>query len=89
MKKLKLISMKKALKLKWSKVKSAEGYQIQFSLYKNFKKTKTINVKKSKNRYTLKKLKRNKKYYVRIRAYRGKGKKRVFGKWRTSSKKTK
>ena len=88
-KKLKLTSMKKAIKLSWTKIKKAEGYQIQFSLYKNFKKTKTINVKKSKKSYTLKKLKKNKKYYVRIRAYCGKGKKRVFGKWRTSSKKTK
>lgn len=87
-KKLKLTSMKKAIKLSWTKVKKAEGYQIQISLYKNYKKAKTIYVKKTKKSYTLKKRKKNKKYYIRIRAYRGNGKKKVYGKWRTSSKKT-
>ncbi len=86
---LKLTSMKKAIKLKWTKIKKAKGYQIQISLYKNYKKSKTINVKKSKNSYTLKKLKANKKYYIRIRAYGKKGKQMVYGKWKKSSKRTK
>lgn len=88
-KKLKLTSMKKAIKLSWTKVKKAEGYQIQISPYKNYKKAKTIYVKKTKKSYTLKKLKKKKKYYIRIRAYGGKGKKKVYGKWKKSSKKTK
>lgn len=88
-KKLKLTSMKKAIKLSWTKVKKAEGYQIQISPYKNYKKAKTIYVKKTKKSYTLKKLQKKKKYYIRIRAYGGKGKKKVYGKWKKSSKKTK
>ena len=88
-KKIKLVSMKKAMKLSWTNVKKAEGYQIQISLYKNFKKAKTTTVKKSKKSYTFKRLKKKKKYYIRIRAYSGKGTKKVYGKWRNSSKKTK
>lgn len=88
-KNLKLISMKKAIKMKWTKVKNAKGYQIQVSLNKKYKKAKTIYVKKSKKSHTLKKLKKNKKYYIRIRAYDSIGNKKVYGKWRTASKKTK
>lgn len=84
--KLKLTTGKKAIKVNWSKMKKAKGYQIQISQYKNYKKAKTVNVKKSKKSYTFKKLKKKTKYYVRIRICKGtvgtgKNKKKVYGKW--------
>lgn len=93
-KKVKLTPKKKALKVSWKKVKNAKGYQLQISPNKNFKKAKTVNVKKSKTSYTFKKLKKKTKYYIRIRAYMGtagKGKniKKVYGKWKLVSQKTK
>lgn len=93
-KKVKLTPKKKAIKMSWSKVKKAKGYQIQISPYKNFKKAKMVNVKNSKTSYTFKKLKKKTKYYIRIRVYMGtagKGKniKKVYGKWKLVSKKTK
>lgn len=93
-KKLKLTAKKKAIRIDWSKVKKAKGYQIQISRYKSFKKAKTIHVKKSKKFYTIKKLKKKTKYYIRIRAYKGtagtgKNKKKIYGKWKKASRKTK
>lgn len=92
--KLKLTAKKKAIQVSWSKVRKAKGYQIQISKYKNYKKAKTVNLKKSKNSYTFKKLKKKTKYYIRIRAYQGtigtgKNKKKVYGKWEKASQKTK
>lgn len=52
--------------LKFKKVKGALKYEIQYSEKKNFKKAKSIIVKKNSN--TIKKLKKGKKYYVRVRA---------------------
>lgn len=94
LKKLKLTAKKKAIKISWSKVKKAKGYQIQISQSKNFKKAKTVNVKKSKNSFTFKKLKNKTKYYIRIRAYKGtvgtgKSQKKIYGGWRKASGKTK
>lgn len=64
--------------LKWGKVKKAKGYQVQYSLKKNFLKKK---MRKTKfNQVVLKGLKPKRKYYVRIRAYEKKGKRR-YGKW--------
>lgn len=93
-KKLKLVSKNKAIKISWSKVKKAKSYQIQISQFKNYKRAKTVNVKKTKNSYTFKKLKENTKYYIRIRVYKGtvgkgKNQKMVYGKWKMASKKTK
>ena len=38
---------------------------------------------------TLKGLKKKKKYFVRIRAYKKSGSKKIYGKWKKISKKTK
>lgn len=86
-------SMSKALKLTWKK-KSVDGYQIQYSLNKDFKSAKTIKVSKSKTSYTIKSLKANKKYYVRIRGYKNytddlNNEQTVYGKWVSLNKKTK
>lgn len=68
----------KKIKLSWKKINSVAGYQIQYALNKKFKKKKSKLTKKTK--YTLKKLKR-KTYYIRVRAYKLNGKKKVYGAW--------
>lgn len=58
----------------------ASGYQIQYALDRKFaksRKTKTI----VKARCTLKKLKKKKTYFFRIRAYKKTGSKNVYGAW--------
>ena len=86
--KVKLTSAKngkgKKLTVKWKKVTGAKGYQLQYALNKKFKKKKSIQTKKTK--YTIKKLKKKKTYYIRVRAYKMNGKKKVYGKWSTVKK---
>ena len=81
--KVKLTSAKngkgKKLTVKWKKVTGAKCYQLQYALNKKFKKKKSIQTKKTK--YTIKKLKKNKTYYIRVRAYKMNGRKKVYGKW--------
>ena len=67
--------------VRWNAVKGAKSYQLQYALNKKFKKKKSIQTKKTK--YTIKKLKKKKTYYIRVRAYKMNGKKKVFGKWST------
>ena len=59
------------------------GYQIQYSLKKNFKsKAKKVFVKGAgKTRRVIKKLKSRKKYYVRIRTYKKIGKATYYSPW--------
>ena len=59
------------LTVKWKKNKKAAGYEIQYARKKDFSdaKSKLIN-KSSKTKAVLKKLKKGKKYYVRIRSFR-------------------
>ena len=59
---------KTTAKLKVSKVKKAQGYEICYSTKKSFKTCITKRVKK--NTITLKNLKKRKTYYVKIRGYR-------------------
>ena len=68
----KIRAKSKSFTVKWKKEASVTGYQIQISLSRKFPKkaTKTKLVKQSsKTSLTIKKLKPNKKYYVRIRTY--------------------
>lgn len=71
----------KKLTVKWKKTSKAKGYQIQIATNKKFtkgKKTKTL----SKTTYSFKKLKKNKYYYVRVRAYvYDSNHKKVYGSW--------
>lgn len=71
------------LTLKWKKVTGANGYEVQISNKKKFNKLKTGTVKKPK--YTIKKPKISKDYYIRIRAYKNYkasgGKKKSYSKW--------
>ena len=86
--KVKLTSAKngkgKKLTVKWKKVTGAKGYQLQYAMNKKFKKKKSVQTKKTK--YTIKKLKKKKTYYIRVRAYKMNGKKKVYGKWSTVKK---
>lgn len=64
----------------WKKVKNASGYQIYRATKKNgkFKKVKTVKGN-SVVKYTNTKLKKNKKYYYKVRAYRTVKGKKVYG----------
>jgi len=66
---LKAKAAKKAkAKITWKANKDASGYQIQYSLKKNFKGAKTVKINKASTKSAvLKKLKAGKKYYVRMR----------------------
>lgn len=64
---------KKSITVKWKKVKSIKGYQIEYSTSKKFTKktSKKVLVSKQKKTSTaIKNLKGKKKYYVRIRTYK-------------------
>ena len=91
--KVKVVPAKKKLKVSWKKTVGAAGYQLQISPKKKFKKVKIRTVKAKARKYTFKKLKSKKNYYVRIRAYAtykdGSKKAVVYGKWTTVRKKVK
>ena len=78
---------KKKANVKWKANKKANGYQIQYSLKKNFKNAKTVNVKGAKKKLRkLKGMKKGKTYYIRIRTYQNvlsvnNTKVPVYGKW--------
>ncbi len=63
----KVTGVKKELKVTLNKKTGIDGYEIQYSTSKTFKKAKTVNVSKSKSSVAIKKLSANKKYYVRVR----------------------
>ena len=69
----------KAFTVKWKKKSSITGYQIQYSTNSKFKKgNKSIKIKNAKTiSKKITKLKVAKKYYVRIRTYKGK----KYSKW--------
>ncbi|MCH5251941.1 MAG: fibronectin type III domain-containing protein [Lachnospiraceae bacterium] len=91
--KLKANKVKKKAKkatatLKFKKVKGIKKYQIEYSTKKNFKVARCETVKK--NVYTIKKLKKGKKYYVRVRAVKTNSVGvTVYSKWVKKSVKTK
>ncbi len=87
----KIKAKKKSLKITWKRIKGVKGYQIKYSLKKSFKKSKMITIKKPKvNSKTIKKLKRRKKYYIKIRTYILYSGKKIYSAWsKTKSKKTK
>lgn len=60
---------KKTIKVSWKKVKNATGYIVKISPTKKFKSGKTKRYAVKKNKLTIKKLKRKKKYYIKVKAY--------------------
>lgn len=69
----------KRAKVKIKLIKGARGYQIQYATNSKFKKSKRVTT--TKRIYTLKRLKKNKKYRIRVRAYKMDNGKRLYGKW--------
>ena len=74
---------KKKVVLRWEKIKAVTGYQIQYSTKSNFKTNRTtIRVKGAASvSKTVKGLKQNKRYYVRIRTYKKINGKTYYSKW--------
>lgn len=66
------------ISVKWKKDSKATGYQVSVSRDKSFKKgTVTKNVKGSSKTFT--KLKKGKKYYVKVRSYKTSEGKKIYG----------
>lgn len=84
----KLRSGKKSMTVKWRKQPAqTTGYEIQYSLKKNFKSAKTVRVTNSKTTSkTIKKLKGKKQYYVRVRTYKTVDGTDYFSWWSTKQK---
>ena len=84
----KLVAGKKKVTVNLPKLKNGvKGYKIQYSLKKNFKKAGSVTSKKAK--VVLKKLKTGKTYYIRVKAYKLNGRKKVFSKKWSAVKKVK
>ena len=69
---------KKKVKISWTKVSDAKGYQVKWATNKSFKKAKKKFT--SKSTITIKKLNKNK-YFVKVRAYKIVNGNKVYGKW--------
>ncbi len=79
--KIKLVSKKGALKIKYKKSKSTsvKGYYIEYSTSKAFKNSKKVKVEgRSTTSKTISGLKSGKKYYVRIKSYTVKSGKKIY-----------
>ena len=78
----KLTAGKKKFTVQWKKDKKADGYQIQYSTDKKFKKNvKSVNVSKKSTKATVKKLKKGKTYRVRTRSYKKIDGKKYYSGW--------
>lgn len=86
--KLKIANQKgRKLSVTWKKQKKISGYQIQYSTGKTFAKgTKMTNIVKSSGKAVIKKLKKGKTYYVRIRSYQKSGSKKTYSAWSSYTK---
>lgn len=78
-----ILSMKnvssRSIKIKFDNKGNADGYQVQYSLKENLKKSKKVKTKSTSA--TITKLKKHKKYYVRVRVYGKINGKTRYGKW--------
>ena len=71
---------KKKMNIYWKKISNSTGYELQYSLKNNFKGKKSVKIKSKKTlNKTIKNLKSNKKYYIRIRAYKLVDGKKIYG----------
>ena len=78
----KLTPVKKGFTAKWKKVKNVNGYEVQYSLKKNFKGAKTVKITKATTvSRKVTKLNAKKKYFVRIRAYKTVKGKKYYSSW--------
>ncbi len=82
--KLNSVASKKAktMVVKWKRDKKASGYQITFANNKKFKKAKSFTVNKNKTtKFTITKLSAKKTYYVKVRAFKKSGGKKIYGEY--------
>ncbi len=71
---------KKQAKIKWNKISGVTGYEIYMSTSKNWKYSKIKTIKNAKTvTYTKTNLKKNKKYYFKVRAYKVKNGQKIYG----------
>lgn len=78
---------KKSLIVTWRWFVSQDGFEVQYALNKSFtKKKKTKRYDLYAERVKLRGLKRKKTYYVRVRAFKIVGTKKVYGKWSITKK---
>ena len=86
--KFKRKAKKATITLKFGKVAGAKIYQVQYATKSSFKGAKTKNIKKTT--YKITGLKKNKKYYVRVRAWKSNmARGNVYSSWVKKSVKTK
>ena len=73
------VTKAKKAKISWKKVKRAAGYRVMYSTDKKFKKA-AVKITTKKANYVTKKLKKGKKYFIKVAAYRkDKAGKKVYG----------
>ncbi len=78
---------KQAVILSWSKKSGATGYQIQYATNKKFKSKKVVEITGSDITTTrIKKLKKKKTYYIRVRAYKTVSGRKQYSAWSTKKK---
>ncbi|MDO5293516.1 MAG: phosphatase PAP2 family protein [bacterium] len=71
-------------KVTYKRATKATGYEIRYSTSKKFTRSTTKTVRVTKNTVvskTLKGMKKNKRYYVSVRAYKSVGKQKIYGDW--------
>lgn len=83
----KIVIKNRKAKISLKALKGVTGYYVKFSTSSKFSKakTKTVDVKKAK--FTIKNIRKAKKYYIKARAYRRIGNKIYYGKWSKAKRK--
>ena len=89
--KVKLLSVvnkkEKKIKATWKRDKTASGYELVYSQKRSFKNAKRVIVKSNKTvSTTIKKLKKGKTYYVKVRAYKKVNGKKIYGSYSSAKK---
>ena len=74
----------KKIFIQWNVDKVAKGYEIQYAPNKKFKKVKSQTVRSTS--VTIKKLKKEKTYFIRVRSYRVIDGRKMYGKWSSVKK---
>ena len=91
---LKTAVKKRQLTVKWKAKDDVTGYQVQISTSRTFKNKQSYKVKAGKTSKTItkydgRKLKKGKKYYIRVRAYAKEGAATIYSDWKVTDKKVK
>ena len=73
---------KKTFTTTWKKTGGNSGWQVQYSTNKKFRSgVRTVNLKSSNTRLTVRNLKNRKNYYVRVRSYKKVGRQSWYSRW--------